>query len=338
MRLSKKIVSVLTAAALVCSLTACGTDSYKKDATSQKASSESNTDADKVYNIGICQLMQHEALDAATQGFQDKLTELLGKDKVKFSVQNASGESANCATICNDFVSNKMDLIMANATASLQSASAATGDIPIVGTSITDYATALNVKDWSGSSGSNITGTADLAPIDKQEDMIVELFPKAKKVGILYCSAEPNSSFQAQQMEKYLKEDSIDYKEYTAADSNEIQSVTTTAASECDVIYVPTDNTMASSVETLKNVLIPKKVPMVAGEQGICEAGVATLSISYYSLGEKTAEMAYEILANGKNPGDMEIEYADSTTKMVNKENADKLGITIPKEYEAISK
>lgn len=341
MRISKKLVSVLTATALVCSLTACGTDNYKDKETDQNASSAStqqDTDEDKVYNIGICQLVEHEALDAATQGFMDTLTEKLGKDKVKFDLQNAQGEEASCSTICNGFVSSNVDLIMANATGALQSASSATNSIPIVATSITDYATALNIEDWSGASGTNITGTSDLAPIDKQEDMIVELLPDAKKVGIIYCSAEPNSIFQAQQMEKYLEEDNIEYKEYTAADSNEIQSVVTNASSECDAIYIPTDNVMASGVQTVKNVLIPAKIPMIAGEQGICEAGVATLSIDYYSLGQKTGEMAYEILVNGKNPGEMEIEYADATTKKYNADNCKKLNIKIPDDYEAIEK
>ncbi|MBO5484667.1 MAG: ABC transporter substrate-binding protein [Lachnospiraceae bacterium] len=337
MRLTKKLVSLLTATALVCSLTACGTDSYKKaDQGASSASTNATADKDKVYHIGICQLMEHEALDAATKGFQDTLTEKLGKDKVKFDVQNAQGEESSCATICNGFVSGNVDLIMANATAALQSASAATNTIPIVATSITDYATALNVEDWSGASGTNITGTSDLAPIEQQEDMILELLPDTKKVAIVYCSAEPNSIFQAQKMEKALDEDNIEYKEYTAADSNEIQSVVTNAAADCDVVYIPTDNVMAASVETVKNVLIPAGVPMIAGEEGICEAGVGTLSIDYYSLGQKTAEMAYEILVNGKNPGEMDIEYADATTKEYNKENCDKLGIKIPEDYKAI--
>ena len=221
---------------------------------------------------------------------------------------------------------------MANATDSLQSAASATNSIPIVGTSITDYATALNAKDWTGASGTNITGTSDLAPIDKQEDMILEMLPDTKKVGIVYCSAEPNSIFQAKEMEKYLEEDA----EYTAADSNEIQAVVTTASSECDAIYIPTDNVMAAGVETVKNVLIPAKVPMIAGEQGICGAGVGTLCIDYYSLGEKTAEMAYEILVNGQKPGEMQIAYAEATTKMYNEANCKELGIEAPEGYEAI--
>lgn len=326
MKLTKKLVSVLTAAALVASLTGCGSseDSASSDSSSEK------------YTVGICQLVEHEALDAATKGFKDALTEKLGKDNVEFEEQNAQGESTNCSTICNNFVTNNVDLILANATGALQAATQATADIPILGTSVTDYATALNIEDWSGKTGTNVSGTSDLAPIDQQEDMILELIPDVKKVGILYCSSEPNSAYQSDLMKKALEEDNIEYKEYTAADSNEIQTITTTACNECDVLYVPTDNTMASSAETIKNIAIPAGIPMIAGEAGICAAGIATLSIDYYSLGYKTGEMACDILKNGKKAGDMEIEFADTFTKMYNEENCKALNITVPDGYEKL--
>ena len=321
MRLTKKLVSILTVTALVASLTACGSDSGSSS---------------KKYTIGICQLVEHEALDSATKGFKDALTKKLGKDNVEFDEQNAQGESTNCSTICNNFVTNNVDLILGNATGALQAATQATADIPILGTSVTDYGTALNIKDWSGKTGTNVSGTSDLAPIDQQEDMILELVPNVKKVGILYCSSEPNSAYQSDLMKKALDEDNIAQKEYTAADSNEIQSITTTACNECDVLYVPTDNTMASSAETIKNVAIPAGIPMIAGEAGICSAGIATLSIDYYSLGYKTGEMAYEILKNGKKPGDMDVEFADKFTKMYNEENCKALNITVPDGYEKL--
>lgn len=320
MKISKKIVSILTATALVASLTGCG----------------SNGSSSKKYTIGICQLMEHEALDAATKGFKDTLTKKLGKDNVEFDEQNAQGESTNCSTICNGFVTSNVDLILANATGALQAATQATADIPILGTSVSDYATALNIKDWKGKTGTNVSGTSDLAPIDQQEAILKEIIPNAKKVGILYCSSEPNSAYQSKLMQKALKKDGIAYKEYTAADSNEIQSVTTTACSECDVLYVPTDNTMASSVNTIKNVAIPAGIPMIAGEKGICAAGVATLSIDYYNLGCQTGEMAYDILKNKKKAGDMEVQFAKKLTKMYNAENAKALNITIPDGYEPI--
>lgn len=320
MKISKKIVSILTATALVASLTACG----------------SNGSSSKKYTIGICQLMEHEALDAATKGFKDTLTKKLGKDNVEFDEQNAQGESTNCSTICNGFVTSNVDLILANATGALQAATQATADIPILGTSVSDYATALNIKDWKGKTGTNVSGTSDLAPIDQQEAILKEIIPNAKKVGILYCSSEPNSAYQSKLMQEALKKDGIAYKEYTAADSNEIQSVTTTACDECDVLYVPTDNTMASSVNTIKNVAIPAGIPMIAGEKGICAAGVATLSIDYYNLGCQTGEMAYDILKNKKKAGDMEVQFAKKLTKMYNAENAKALNITIPDGYEPI--
>ena len=252
-------------------------------------------------------------------------------------MQNAQGEETNCATICAGFVSDNVDLILANATASLQAASAATNSIPIVGTSITDYATALNADDWNGTSGTNITGTSDLAPLDQQEAMIKELVPDVTQVGIVYCSAEANSVFQANQIEAALKKDGIAYKEYSAADSNEIQSVVTKAVSECDCLYVPTDNTMAANVDIIKNVTVPAGIPVIAGEEGICQGALATLSISYYDIGQAAGEMAYEILVNGKDPGTMEIEYASATTKEYNADVADALGITIPDDYVKLS-
>ena len=324
------------ATAMVLGLVGCGNASSTQTASVSTSSTEAGTDG-KVYHIGVCQLVEHEALDAATQGFQDALKDKLGENNVVFDVQNAQGEETNCATICTGFVSDNVDLILANATASLQAASAATNSIPIVGTSITDYATALNADDWNGTSGTNITGTSDLAPLDQQEAMIKELVPDVTQVGIVYCSAEANSVFQANQIEAALEKDGIAYKEYSAADSNEIQSVVTKAVSECDCLYVPTDNTMAANVDIIKNVTVPAGIPVIAGEEGICQGALATLSISYYDIGQAAGEMAYEILVNGKDPGTMEIEYASATTKEYNADVADALGITIPDDYVKLS-
>lgn len=324
------------ATAMVLGLVGCGNASSTQTASGSTSSTEAGTDG-KVYHIGVCQLVEHEALDAATQGFQDALKDKLGENNVVFDVQNAQGEETNCATICTGFVSDNVDLILANATASLQAASAATNSIPIVGTSITDYATALNADDWNGTSGTNITGTSDLAPLDQQEAMIKELIPDVTQVGIVYCSAEANSVFQANQIEAALEKDGIAYKEYSAADSNEIQSVVTKAVSECDCLYVPTDNTMAANVDIIKNVTVPAGIPVIAGEEGICQGALATLSISYYDIGQAAGEMAYEILVNGKDPGTMEIEYASATTKEYNADVADALGITIPDDYVKLS-
>lgn len=317
----KKILSAvlaLTLAAATCvSLSGCGEKKAK-------------------YTVGICQLVQHDALDAATKGFKDVLKEKLGDD-VEFDEQNAANDSATCATIANQFVSNKVDLIMANATPALQAAAAATADIPVVATSITDYATALEISNWTGKTGTNITGSSDLAPLKEQAEMIKELFPEAKKVGILYNSGEANSKYQATEVTKALKELGIEAKEYTSADSNDLASVVTTACAEVDVIYIPTDNTMASNTGIVNNIAEPAKVPVVAGEVGICKGcGVATLSIDYYSIGKKAGEMAYEILVNGAKAGEMEIEYADTLTKQYMASRCKTLGITVPDTYVAI--
>ena len=227
---------------------------------------------------------------------------------------------------------------MANATAALQAAQAGTADIPILATSITDYATALDMDDWTGTTGVNISGTTDLAPLDGQADMLAEMFPDAKNVGLLYCTAEPNSAYQINTIKPMLEAKGYTCTEYAFTDSNDVASVAQSAASSSDVIYIPTDNTAASCTETIANVVIPAKVPVIAGEQGICEGcGVATLSIDYYELGEMTGEMAYDILVNGKDPAEMEIQPAPNFTKMYNAANCEALGITPPEGYEAIS-
>lgn len=321
---AKRILAAVSAAALAVTAAGCSD------------SNSANSGSDKTYTVGICQLIQHEALDAATKGFKDVLTEKLG-DKVKFDEQNANGESTNCTTICTGFAAANVDLIMANATPALQAANAATATIPILGTSVTDYATALSIDNWTGATGKNISGTADLAPIDKQADMLKELFPSAKQVGILYCSSEPNSKYQADKFTEALDGSGIAVKVYSAADSNEINAVTTTAVSECDVLYIPTDNTMAAATETIKNVVVPAKIPVIAGEEGICKGcGVATLSISYEEIGRITGEMAYEILVNGADVSTMEVRFAPEVKKMYNAEICTELGITVPEGYTAI--
>ena len=340
----KKALSLAMAAAMTMGLAACGSTASSTAAAdstpaSSAAESEDAPAADgKVYNIGICQLVQHEALDAATQGFKDALTEKLGADNVKFDEQNASGDSANCTTIVSGFVSTGVDLILANATAPLQAAAQATADIPVLGTSVTDYATALDISDWTGTVGNNISGTSDLAPLDQQAAMIQELFPDAKTVGLLYCSAEPNSVYQCDVIEGYLNEMGIETARYAFTDTNDVTSVTQTAAAASDVIYIPTDNTAASNTEAIANVVIPEQVPVVAGEEGICKGcGVATLSISYYDLGYKTGEMAAEILADGADVSTMPVEFAPNVTKKYNAANCEALGITPPDGYEAIA-
>ena len=343
----RKAVSLLMAATMTLGLAACGssasTGSESSAATStSSASSEASAEAataaaGQSYTVGICQLVQHDALDAATQGFKDALTEKRG-DSVQFEEQNASGDTANCSTIINGFVSPGVDLILANATAPLQAAAQATSDIPVLGTSVTDYATALDISDWSGTVGGNVSGTSDLAPLDQQAAMIQELFPDAKAVGLLYCSAEANSVYQCDVIEGYLTDAGYTVTRYAFTDTNDVTSVAQSAADASDVIYIPTDNTAASNTEAIANVVLPAKVPVVAGEEGICKGcGVATLSISYYDLGYQTGTMAYQILAEGADISTMPVEYAPNVTKKYNVANCEALGITPPEGYEAIS-
>ena len=293
-------------------------------------------DGDK-YTIGICQLVQHEALDAATQGFKDEIVKELGEDAVTFDEQNAQGDSNTCSTIINSFVSNNEDLILANATASLQAAAAGTSDIPILGTAVTEYGVALDLKDFDGTVGGNISGTSDLAPLDEQAAMLQELFPDAKKVGLLYCSAEANSQYQVDTVKAALEELGYTCEYYAFSDSNDLSSVTTTAANDSDVIYVPTDNTVASNTEIINNICLPAKVPVITGEEGICAGcGVATLSINYYDLGVTTGKMAVKILKDGEDISQMPIEYAPNFTKEYNKDICEELGVEVPDDYVAI--
>ena len=319
----KKLLSLLCVAAMIFALAACGG--------SQAPAAEA-----QVFNIGICQLVQHPALDLATQGFKDALTEKLG-DSVSFNEQNASGDAATCAVICNQFVSDEVDLIMANATPALLAAASATNVIPILGTSVTDYGSALGIEGFTGVSGTNISGTSDLAPLDGQAQMLSELFPDAKTVGLVYCSGEPNSKFQAETIAPMLTELGYTVTEYTFADSNDVANVTASACAECDVLYIPTDNTAASCTEAINNVALVEKTPIICGEEGICKGcGVATLSISYYDIGYETGLMAAEILTEGADISTMEVRYAPQFTKEYNVSICETLGVTVPEDYVAI--
>ena len=330
----KKIIAMILALAMALALAACGA---AEPAATEGTAAQTNAAAE-TYTVGICQLLTHPALDAATEGFKAALVEALGEGAVEFKDKDAGGEYANCATIVDGFVAENVDLILANATAPLQAAASATADIPILGTSITDYATALNIENWTGTVGKNISGTSDLAPLDEQAAMVQELFPDAKNVGLLYCSAEANSAYQVGVVEGYLTEMGFAVKGFPFADANELASVTQAACDESDVIYIPTDNTAAAYTETIANVVIPAKVPVVAGEGGICSGcGVVTLSIDYYDLGVATGKMAAKVLTGEANISDMPVEYAPQVTKMYNAANCEALGITPPEGYEALS-
>ena len=349
MKKTKKALALILAGLMTASMTACGSgkaaettqaaadtaaekaDETKADETKEEASADGAS-----YKVGICQLVQHVALDAATEGFKDALTEEFG-DKVTFDEQNAQGDSNTCSTIINNFVAEDVDLILANATPALQAAQAGTDTIPVLGTAVTEYGVALGIDDFNGTVGGNISGTADLAPLNEQAAMLKELFPDAKNVGLLYCFAEANSQYQVDTVKAELEKLGYTCEYYAFSDSNDLATIATNAANSCDVIYIPTDNTAAANTEIINNICQPAGVPIIAGEEGICSGcGVATLSISYYDLGVATGKMAVKVLTGEADISEMPIEYAPQFTKKYNKTICEALGITVPDDYIAI--
>ena len=317
----KKILAIALAVLMLLSLTACGGTARN----------------DGKYVIGICQMNRHPSLDAASEGFQDALTAALGEDRVEFIHQDAAGEYANCGAVIDGFIAENVDMILANATVPLQVAVSATDEIPILGTSITDYAAALNIAEWTGTVGGNVSGTADLAPLDQQAGVIAELFPDAENIGLLYCSGEPNSVYQIELVEGYLTGMGYSCTRYSFADVNELSAVTQSACDGSDVIYIPTDNPCATYTENISNVVLPNRVPVVTGDESTCAAaGVATFSISYYELGQATGEMAVQILTGEADISAMAIQPAGEAVKMYNPANCALLGVTVPEGYQAV--
>ena len=285
---------------------------------------------DGKYKVGISQLVTHEALDEATRGFQDALNEKL-PGQVEFDYQNAANDPATCATIANGFVAANVDLIMANATPALQAAATATADIPILGTSVTEYGVAFGIENFSGTLGTNVSGTSDLAPLDQQAAMIRDWCPEAKTVGLLYCANEPNSQYQVDTVQAELEKLGYTCTQYSFADSNDVAAVCQAAVAGSDVLYVPTDNTCASNANLIDNVCRPAKTPVFTGEEGPCRrCGVATLSISYYDIGYQTGEMAAKVLTGETKISEMPIEYAPAFTPKYNPDICAELGLTPP--------
>ncbi|MBQ8834440.1 MAG: ABC transporter substrate-binding protein [Oscillospiraceae bacterium] len=339
----KKILAIILAALMLLSMAACGSSGETEPATDAPTDAATepaaeSTEAPAVhYNVGICQLVTHDALDAATQGFQDALVAILGEDAVSFDLQNAAGDSNTCASIANAFVAAEVDLIMANATPALQACATATGDIPVLGTSVTEYGVAMGIQDFNGTVGGNVSGTSDLAPLTEQAAMLNEWFPDAETVGLLYCSGEANSKYQVDTVKALLEEMGYTCELFAFVDSNDMPAVTQAACEYSDVIYVPTDNAVASGTDVIDAICRPAGVPIIAGEEGICSGcGVATLSISYYDLGYATGEMAAKILTGEADISTMPVGYAAAVTPKYNAEICEDLGLTAPEGYVAI--
>ena len=315
----KKLIAIVCALLMLVSMTAC-----------------QSKGKDKLV-IGICQLMPHVALDAATEGFVAAVKEGLGEENVEFDIQVAAGDTATCAPIVSSFVSKNVDLIMANATPALQAAAAATSKIPILGTSVTEYGVALEIKDFNGTVGGNISGTSDLAPLDQQAAMVKEWFPDAKTVGLLYCSAEANSKYQVDTVQRELEAMGMTCTQYPCSDTNDLQAVTQKAAAESDVLYIPTDNTIAGATGTVDGICRAAGVPVIVGEEGIAAGcGVATLSISYYDLGYTTGKLAVQILKGEADISKLPVAYSETFTKKYNAEICADLNLTVPEGYVAI--
>ena len=327
-----KLTALILAAMMMLSLVACGgaaeepADKPAEEPANHTAAEETSADT---YTVGICQLVQHVALDDATQGFIDALNEAL-PGQVTFDNQNASNEIPMCSTIVNQFIAEEVDLIMANATPALQAASAATSEIPILGTSVTEYGVALGIENFNGTVGGNVSGTSDLAPLDAQAAMIREWFPDAKNIGLLYCSAEANSQYQVDVVKAELEKLGYTCKYYSFSDSNDLASVVEVAVAGCDVIYLPTDNTVAANTAIIDNVCRPAGKPVIGGDQGICEGcTVATLCIAYYDLGYATGKMAAKVLTGEADISTMPIEYAEASS-IYNVAICEDLGLTPP--------
>ena len=331
--MKKKLFAMILAGLMTLSLAACG--GSQSDGGGDSAPADSGDG--QSYVVGVCQLAPHPALDAATQGFIDALKEALG-DQVEIKTQNAGGEVPNCTTIIDGFVAENVDLILANATPALTAAASATSEIPILGTAVTNYGVALDLDTTEDKVlGGNIAGTSDLAPLDQQAAMLQELFPDAKNVGLLYCSAEANSMFQVETIQGYLEGMGYTCTQYAFTDVNDLSSVAQNAADNSDVIYIPPDNPAANNAEPIANVVIPAKVPVVAGEEGICKGcGCVTLSIDYYELGQITGQQAVEILTGAKSVSETAIGFDTTLEKKYNAANCEALGITVPEDYVAI--
>lgn len=325
----KKILATILVLALVLSLAACGNAPAKSESPEPQEKAET-------FKVGILQQLEHPALDAATEGFKQALTDRLG-DRVSFDFVSAQNDINNCTTIANKFVSDKVGLIMANATSALQAAASATGEIPVVGVSITDYESAGVLKGDPSAPGGNVTGASDLAPLDLQAKLLVEVVPEAKTVGIVYCSSEANSIYQAETIKVHFEELGLKVKNFTVADSNEIQPVVTAAVEEVDALYIPTDNTMADNMELVKNITLNAKIPVISGEENACKnGGLVTLSISYFDMGYKAGELAADILEGKAEPATSPIVYCTEVERKFNPEVKEALGIELPADISPI--
>ena len=289
--------------------------------------------AEKV-NVGIVQLVEHAALDAANKGFVEGLASKGYKEgqNIAYDRQNAQADQSNLQNIAHRFVNNKVNLICAIATPAAQTVANVTSDIPIVATAVTDYKTAKLVKD-NAKPGTNVTGTTDMNPVEQQLDLLLKLVPNAKSVGTIYCSSEVNSQLQIEILKKAAAAKGVTVKEATVSNVNDIQQAARSLVGKVQAIYVPTDNVLASAMPTLVSVTEEAKLPVICGEGGMVKAGgVATLGVDYYKLGFQAGEMAADILGGKSKPADMAIQAQKEFKAMVNLKEAEKIGLKVPED------
>lgn len=315
MNLKKGIALALTAAALM-AFTGCGTN---------------GTTSNGEYKVGVVQLVEHPALDAANKGFVDALKEKGLADKITFDQQNAQADQSNLNSIAQRFVSDKKDLVLAIATPAAQTMANASHDMPIMGTAITDYVTAKLVQS-NEHPGGNVTGTSDMTPVEKEVDLIIALVPNVKRIGAIYTSSEINSQLQVEKMKAYAATKGITVVEATVSNVNDIQQAATNLVNQdVQAIYTPTDNVLASAMANLAQITDAAKIPVFAADEGMTmTGGVATYSVDYYKLGYQTGLMAAKVLSGEAKVSDMAIETQKDIKLTVNEERAKKLGITIP--------
>lgn len=315
----KKMIAILCAVLLLVSMTACG------------GSDDGN------YTIGICQVSTSDALDAATEGFMQALKDELGEDNVEFDLRNAEGDSNACATIAGDFVSDEVDLILANDTLALQAAAAATSEIPVVGTCVADYGAALSIENFSGTVGGNVSGTSDLVhPLD-QAVMVVEWFMEAENVGMVYCANDPDSKYQADAVEKFLEDAGVNCEHFTFTDSSDLASAVQAACDTSGLIYVPSDAAVAAGADIIDSICRPAGIPVIGGDESICKAcGITAMAVDYYALGVQTGQMAAKILKGEANISEMPIESTDFA-QVYNADICAELGLTPPLGYDPMA-
>ena len=282
------------------------------------------------YTIGICQFRPHPALDEATRCFKDAVNAALGEGEVEFLFDNAQGEFAACTAAMSGYVTKGVNLILANATSALEAAANATMEIPVLGVSVTEYGAALHIDDFDGLVGGNISGASDLAPLDEQDKMILSVFPQTQRVGLLYCSGEPNSAYQVKKVREYLEGQGVACLDFPFVDSSDVARVTGEAAKAAQVIFIPTDNVVADCAEIICDVVLPAGVPVMGGDTYMCSAcGVATLSVDYYDLGVVTGQMAVKILTGQERIEEMPIAYAPEFLKLYNRDLCQELQVDV---------